>query len=183
MNNRDNRDNRDILEDHFIKETGQFAFVDPNVLNPKYIEWIESKLVNDLPKRTKEEMVDNMKVKHLMKPRFEVMQNYPMQIKEIGDVFETNDNRLHYIVDQTKLDVREYPHLFRKLNWWEYRKKEDMPKKIMSMAFKDNPIQESPIHEILEWDMNSMVGYVNIEKTQVCDLKAFAPEYGYFPAV
>ena len=28
----------------------------------------------------------------------------------------------------TQIDISLYPHLFRALNWWEYRKVEDMPK-------------------------------------------------------
>jgi len=37
--------NRDILEDQFIKETGRFAFLDPNKLNPEYVEWLEKELI------------------------------------------------------------------------------------------------------------------------------------------
>ena len=39
--------NRDILEDQFIKETGQFAFSDPKKLNPKYIKWLEKELIKE----------------------------------------------------------------------------------------------------------------------------------------
>ena len=39
--------NRDVLEDQFIKETGQFAFLDPSKLNPKYVEWLENKLIQE----------------------------------------------------------------------------------------------------------------------------------------
>lgn len=37
-------DIRDKLEDLFIDETGQFAFLDDRQLNPKYIEWLEKGL-------------------------------------------------------------------------------------------------------------------------------------------
>ena len=37
--------NRDILEDQFIKETGRFAFLDPNKINPEYVEWLEKELI------------------------------------------------------------------------------------------------------------------------------------------
>ena len=36
---------RDKLEDMFIKEHDKFAFLDPKKLNPKYIEWLEDKVL------------------------------------------------------------------------------------------------------------------------------------------
>ena len=125
-----------------------------------------------------------MKAEKLLAPRFEVIANYPMQNKEIGDIFETYENGINYIVNSEKFDVREYPHLFKRLNWWEHRKKEDMPKKLKSMAFKDDPnfdIEKEKIYEILDWDMNGMMGFLNIENRQVCDLEIFPPEYSYLP--
>jgi hypothetical protein len=39
-------ENRDKLENMFIEETERFAYLDPNVLNPEYVEWLEEKLMN-----------------------------------------------------------------------------------------------------------------------------------------
>ena len=35
---------RDKVEDLYIKETNRFAFLNPNELDERYIEWLESKL-------------------------------------------------------------------------------------------------------------------------------------------
>lgn len=45
------KDKRDKLEDLFIKDSGQFAFVDPSKLNPKYIEWLEDKALENIELR------------------------------------------------------------------------------------------------------------------------------------
>ncbi len=36
---------RSKLEDVFMKVSGQFAFLDPQTLNPKYIEWLEDLMI------------------------------------------------------------------------------------------------------------------------------------------
>jgi len=62
-----------------------------------------------------------MTAKELMQPRFEVIAEYPNCIFKKGDILER-------IAEVEELE--KYPHLFRKLNWWEFRKIEDMPKKL-----------------------------------------------------
>ncbi|AGO48579.1 hypothetical protein Phi18:3_gp067 [Cellulophaga phage phi18:3] len=125
-----------------------------------------------------------MTAKELLKPRFEVIAVYPLQKNEIGYIYETGENCIEYIVDSDKFDLREYPHLFRRLNWWEYRTKEQMPKKLKSMFCKDFhnfDLDKEDVYNILDWDMNGMMGYLNIEKREVCDLTQYKPEYGYIP--
>ena len=128
-----------------------------------------------------------MKAKELLKPRFEVIANFPdNHYGKIGTVLDRNWSK-YPNDDETKppiWSISNFPHLFRKLNWWENRKKEDMPKRLRSMVSKDEPdfdIEKEEIYEILDWDMNGMMGFLNIEKRQVCDLEIFAPAYGYFP--
>ena len=128
-----------------------------------------------------------MKAKELLKPRFEVVGDFPdNHYGKIGTVLDRNWSK-YPNDDETETpiwSISDFPHLFRKLNWWENRKKEDMPKRLRSMASKDEPnfdIEKEEIYEILDWDMNGMMGFLNIEKRQVCDLEIFAPEYGYLP--
>lgn len=71
----------------------------------------------------------------------------------------------------------KYPNIFRKLNWWEDRKTEDMPTKLICKSTKD----DNEIIKIEEWDMALLVGWRNKEKRTCCALHAFNPEYGYFP--
>jgi len=134
-----------------------------------------------------------MKAKDLLVPRFEVLETYPNSKFKKGDLLEripnaTNDwyNHNKSLIDAEILleEIEKYPHLFRKLNWWEKRTKEQMPKKLKSLCNKDAKdfdIEKEEVYEILDWDMNGMMGFLNIERRQVCDLEIFSPEYGYIP--
>lgn len=114
-----------------------------------------------------------MTAKELLKPRFEVIADYPNPKDycyfPVGEII-----KIESLEDINYLE--KYPHLFRKLNWWEHRKIEDMPKKVMSLADdkKDTYIIE-------EWDMEILVGWIDKEKRSACSLLSFNPEYGYIP--
>lgn len=101
----------------------------------------------------------------LMKPRFSVIADYPGLSYNVGDIIEvlTNDN---YGI----IDMVEYPHLFKKLKWWESRRIEDMPKKLI---FGDDII------DIIDWDMERYIG--TIKDGGYCNLKLYNDDYGYFP--
>ena len=60
-----------------------------------------------------------MTVEELLMPRYKVIADYPGMDDsyEIGEVLKPAYTGI----------VDAYPHLFRKLNWWEERKVEDMP--------------------------------------------------------
>jgi len=125
-----------------------------------------------------------MTAKELLKPRFEVIADYPCSILDIGEVFMTYETGMVYATENDKISALDYPHLFRKIDWWEHRKEEDMPKKLKSLASKDNvdfDLEKEEVFHIIEWDMNGMMGFLNIEKREVCDLEIFSPEYGYIP--
>jgi len=127
-----------------------------------------------------------MKSKELLIPRFEVIEEYPYSKYKKGDVLElkqiTSDKIFHNTEDFfvgnffTQPELEKYPHLFRKLNWWEHRKAEDMPKKVMSLAD-----DKKDTYDIEEWDMQILVGWIDKKSRSCCSLKAFNPEYGYFP--
>ncbi len=141
-----------------------------------------------------------MTAEELLKPRYEVIADYPNNPHKIGDVIQANPNQqsihlttISYANDfgdrvnqqewaaPTSFD--KYPHLFRKLNWWEHRKVEDMPKKLISMVDKDNPekMTHKEIIEIQGWDMEHLIGWIDEKERSCCSLLAFNPEYGYFP--
>lgn len=81
-----------------------------------------------------------MNTEELLKPRYKVIADWPNNTFPIGTVLikhDSWDNWTH--VEETEEFVRnelvgfkedgikKYPHLFRKLEWWEERKVEDMP--------------------------------------------------------
>lgn len=108
----------------------------------------------------------------LMKPRFEVIGDYPGLSYNVGDIIEILIDDSYGIID-----MGIYPHLFRKLNWWELRKIEDMPKKLIYKSFVGK--DDADIIDIIHWDMEKLVG---IRKDGgYTSLRVFNPEYGYFP--
>lgn len=106
-----------------------------------------------------------MNAKELLIPRFEVIADYPNSTYKVGEIF-------HAVVP----DYAKYPHLFKPLNWWEYRKEEEMPKKVKSLTF----INDEPLN-IEKWDMFTFFGYTNFEEKRGCELTAWRLGYGYVP--
>lgn len=111
-----------------------------------------------------------MTAAELMQPRYEVIAEYPSCHHELGSIVDN-------VTEYSEAFFNKYPHLFRKLNWWEYRKAEDMPKKLICKA--DHFGQD--VYEIEEWDMPFMIGWVNKLEGTGCDIRLYVPECGYFP--
>jgi hypothetical protein len=127
-----------------------------------------------------------MKAEDLMKPRFEIIADFPNN--DFGKVGEILDRDwCKYIEDNeeggVEWSISDFPHLFRKLNWWEHREVEDMPTRLISKAFANEETKElsEEVFEIEEWDMKLLVGWTNKEKRECCSLLSWNPEYGYFP--
>lgn len=62
-----------------------------------------------------------MEIQKLLKPRYRVIASYPSSGYEVGSTIEN-------IGENYCMFLNEYPHLFRKLEWWEERKESDLPK-------------------------------------------------------
>lgn len=133
-----------------------------------------------------------MNAKQLLLPRFEVIADYPKstfenyKIRDVLELKEITSDKIFHNSDEIWVgnffkqdDLEKFPHLFKRLNWWERRKEEDMPKKLMSLMDKD---KENPeIYDIVKWDMINMLGFIDLETRSVCDLLIFNPEYSYIP--
>lgn len=123
-----------------------------------------------------------MTARELLQPRYEVIADYPKSDFKVGDVIQcsddlVNDKDVGAFLRKFKYNFDKYPHLFKKLNWWEYRKLEDMPKRLICKAIKG----DTEIQEIEEWDMEILVGWTDKAKRECCSLLSFKPEFGYFP--
>lgn len=112
-----------------------------------------------------------MTAEKLLEPRFEIIADYPNNY--LGNVGDILDNRQWSSV----WELYNFPHLFKKLNWWEHRKSEDMPKKLICKAIPN----DTEIMEIESWDMDILFGWTDKQKRSGCGLLSFNPEYGYFP--
>ena len=110
-----------------------------------------------------------MNIENLLKPRYKVIAGWPYMPKhaKVGEL----------VADNFILKAANYPHLFKKLEWWEERKANEMPKYVMSLADK-----KGYVFIIEEWDMDMLIGWVDKKERSCCSLTAFKPEYGYFPA-
>ena len=118
-----------------------------------------------------------MTASELMKPRFEIIADYPNSNFTIGDIVEFNG--VVFGMNEPQKFVSEpekYPAIFRKMNWWEKRTAEQMPKKLMSILD-----DKGDTFEIEEWDMEILVGWINKKERSCCSLLTFKPEYGYVP--
>ena len=124
-----------------------------------------------------------MTVEELLKPRFEIIDNFPNCSYNLGRILTPIKEGSNYYdcLEASSSELiafpEKYPHLFKKLNWWEHRKIEDMPKKLICKAIEG----DTEICYIEEWNMEILVGWTNKSKRECCSLLSFNPEYGYFP--
>jgi hypothetical protein len=94
------------------------------------------------------EKINVMNKEELLKPRYKKINNYPESplSEPVGTIY-TLSNELAYdkypiwyykpydaVLGTWNRSFEHYPHLFRKLQWWEERKPEDMPEWISSIG-------------------------------------------------
>lgn len=123
-----------------------------------------------------------MTAKDLLKPRYEIVSDAPLLKNKVGEIIAIKDKsgRIEcdfFFAGKALISPDSYPLIFRKLNWWERRKEEDMPKRLICKAIPN----DKEVIEIEEWDMEILVGWRNKERRECASLLSFNPEYGYFP--
>lgn len=122
-----------------------------------------------------------MTVEKLLQPRFEIIADAPLLKNKVGEIIICTEPHGRIDLDfffcgKAGICPDTYPHIFRKLNWWEKRTAEQMPKKVMSLAD-----DKKDVYEIEEWDMEILVGWIDKNSRSCCSLTTFNPEYGYVP--
>ena len=67
----------------------------------------------------------------LLAPRYKVIADYPFCSCNIGDIIPCYESAVFWGIEcndtSGKVYMSDYPHLFKKLEWWEERKIEEMP--------------------------------------------------------
>jgi len=92
-----------------------------------------------------------MTKEELLKPRYKVIALFPLCDLKLGDIisFETphvpvasycalNGNQIKYAVPEET--IKDYPHLFKPLQWWEDRNLADLPEYVKCIETPDQRI-------------------------------------------
>jgi len=102
-------------------------------------------------------------MKNLLNPRFKVIAEYPNTIFKKDDILERikykdTDINISELLTNSKRcginklsglhfsDLEKYPHLFKKLNWWDERKQDELP-----TYLKSETQVVKPEWELIEW--------------------------------
>lgn len=94
-----------------------------------------------------------MSNEELMRPRYKVIAGYPSNQNKVGDIITIQRSTR----DQVELVCGWYdkfPHLFKKLEWWEEREIEEMPEYV-KVVIDDKP---GFVHKVEGWVGNNAYG-------------------------
>jgi hypothetical protein len=117
-----------------------------------------------------------MSIEELMKPRYKVVADYPNAFAIVGSVWH-EDERAHYVMHHEELDVEKYPHLFKKLQWWEERDIEDLPQYIKWTNSEGHFVRHTPEWKYIKEDLYMMLDGKDYAKVHKDDLPATIEEY------
>lgn len=84
----------------------------------------------------------------LLKPRYEVIADYPLSNKEIGEIVKGEVTFFISGISDADGRMSDYPHLFRKLHWWERRDIKDMPEYVKNT-------DDNKVYRILDKKFNN----------------------------
>jgi hypothetical protein len=102
-----------------------------------------------------------MTKEELLKERYKVISDYPGCVFRLGEILEATEFPQRWAAEKFNLNNNHpayYPNIFKKLEWWEERKKEEMPIYIKSLS--DGRVAKSE-----KWD---------IKKNQLSDENTYA---------
>jgi predicted transcriptional regulator len=89
-----------------------------------------------------------MKIEELLQPRFKVIANFPDSTRNIGDIIYVDNKKEKYWSENYEKWLSTFPHLFKKLEWFEDRKIEDLPEYL-----KDH----IGVFKVLKYNLNAKV--------------------------
>lgn len=99
-----------------------------------------------------------MTIEELLKPRYKVIADYPFNPYPVGDVMDRNATMKNFLVAETGQyahfipisEMDKMPHLFKKLEWWEERKLEEMPE-YLSCQSPDFRFKKGDLIKVDKW--------------------------------
>jgi len=69
----------------------------------------------------------------LLKPRYIVINDYPNSIFDIGEILDEE-----YVGKSSFNELKNFPHIFKPLEWWEELNLEDLPKYLKTDVYGKN---------------------------------------------
>lgn len=82
-----------------------------------------------------------MTIENLLKPRYKVIADYPNSIYSIGEIIECDA--------EEDCTLHKWPAIFKKLEWWEDRKPENMPEYVRCVKTPDQIIALGECFKVL----------------------------------
>jgi hypothetical protein len=68
-----------------------------------------------------------LSTEELLKPRYKVIADYPHNVVPVGEILFIRPHQENVDVNLWMSKYDEFPHLFKKLEWWEERGEKNMP--------------------------------------------------------
>lgn len=97
----------------------------------------------------------------LMRPRYKVIADYPESIHEVGDILSGASYEKHALYKD------KYPHLFKKLEWWEERPESEMPEYLKG--------RKGGVSKVLFYHMGSASATLDYQGTMPMPLELLQP--------
>lgn len=88
-----------------------------------------------------------MTKEELLQPRYKVIATWPLNdLHKVGDIIHNPIKPYWFINSQGETNPEDYPHLFKKLSWYEDRKPEDMPEYVKQVSGRIIPLDPSMLY-------------------------------------
>lgn len=113
----------------------------------------------------------------LMIPRYKVIAGYPGAFAIVESVLD-EDVIINYLLQHDEYDINKYPHLFKKLQWWEERTIREMPMNVKVIQFNiSTQLPLNSIHKVNVWqDLPYRVAFILGKEVHVRDLEPATEE-------
>jgi hypothetical protein len=101
-----------------------------------------------------------MTTEHLLKPRWKIIAAIPFKEEEdfwkVGEILDRDWGWHGDDEDGFKYHISDYPHLFKKLEWYEERKPEEMPEYVRwnYNPKTDNEDVRGLVEKVIKWVQN-----------------------------
>lgn len=93
-------------------------------------------------------------IEDLLKPRYKVIADWPGATVKVGDVISYNEFDVHVVLaGREPYLISDYPHLFKRLEWWEERSEDEMAEYVKTdgIVFKVEQYEHLGYDDAVAW--------------------------------